>query len=443
MLNIRVLIIIWLNFILKIQAENIMARLYYSISMAGFMSRDRKFSIERIINEERIVSCYQPVISIKRKQIIGYEALSRGVNEHTGNLISPLELISEAEKYGLILDLDRLFRKKVLENFAKYYSENPGTILSINLDSSAIHSGFGSKHFFKAVEGCGINPSSIIIEILESEVEDINVLVDFVDRYRDHGFMIAMDDFGAGFSNWDRILKLKPDLIKLDISVIRDIDSDFLKQEVARSLIKLSHNTGSLVVAEGIETEGEALKILELNADLLQGNFLSKPFPGNDFRTDPVIHKIDEVSYAYRKSRDLRLKAQEKDFREYDLLTDEIITRVRSGETYNHEDIIEDVFSGIDGIECVYILDECGIQISKTVVNPDIKSYRKSRIFYPDNKYSDQSNKDYYFNLVNGQERFISEPYISGATGNMCVTISKKYTGSEGKRRILCIDIKK
>jgi EAL domain-containing protein (putative c-di-GMP-specific phosphodiesterase class I) len=407
------------------------------------MSNDKNFSIEEIISSELVSTCYQPLISIKRKQIIGFEALSRGVRVNDGSLISPVLLIEEAERYGLILELDRLFRKKALENFRSYHTQNRQAVLSINLDSSAICTGLGSKHLLKSVEKYRIDPSCIIIEILESEVEDINVLVDFVSQYRSQGFMIAMDDFGAGFSNWDRIIKLKPDIIKLDISIIRDIDSDFLKQEVARSLIKLSHNTGSLVVAEGIETEGEALKMLELNADILQGFFLAKPMQMEKLNIETIDTKIEDVSTSFREARNIRLKIQESELKEFSALTDRIIDNLKNSDTYLPEQILIDTAVGFSGIECIYILDECGIQISETVVNISIKNYRKSRIFHPDDIYSDQSNKDYYFNLVNGYDRFISEPYISTATGNLCITISRKYQSREGERRILCVDIKK
>ncbi|HNX22448.1 MAG TPA: EAL domain-containing protein [Spirochaetota bacterium] len=407
------------------------------------MNENKKFSIEEIISSELVSTCYQPLISIKRKQIVGFEALSRGVREPEGSFIPPGVLIEEAEKYGLILELDRLFRKKALENFRSYHSKNQQSLLSVNLGSSAIRTGLGSKHFLKSVEKYRIDPSCIIIEILESEVEDINVLVDFVQQYRSQGFMIAMDDFGAGFSNWDRIIKLKPDIIKLDMSIIRDIDSDFLKQEVARSLIKLSHNTGSLVVAEGIETEDEALKMLELNADILQGFFLALPLPIDKLNPENISKKIDDISESFRDARNLRLKLQEKDLKEFSALTDRIIKNLQTSDTYLPEQILMDTAAGMEGIECIYILDEYGIQISETVVSISIKSYLKSRIFHPDDIYSDQSNKDYYFNLVNGNDRFISEPYISSATGNLCITISRKYLSREREKRILCVDIKK
>ena len=407
------------------------------------MKENTKSFIENIIGNELISTCYQPLISIKRKQVIGFEALGRGLNETDGSLISPAVLLEEAGKYGLILELDRLFRKKALENFREYHVKNPQSLLSVNFDSSAICSGLGSKHFVKSVEKYCIDPSCIIIEILESEVEDINILVDFVNQHRSHGFMIAMDDFGAGFSNWDRIIKLKPDIIKLDMSIIHNIDTDFLKQEVARSLIKLSHNTGSLVVAEGIETEGEVLKMLELNADILQGFYTSRPMPIQKIDINAISNTVEDISVSFRETRNLSLKLQKKYLKEYSELTDRIIENLKSYDTCPPEQILMDTASGIEGIECIYILDEYGIQISETVVSISIKNYMKSRIFHPDEIYSDQSNKDYFFYLQNGSDRFISEPYISSATGNLCITISRKYLNRNGENRILCVDIKK
>jgi len=406
------------------------------------MSKNIKFSIEEIISSELVSTYYQPLISIKRKQVIGFEALSRVVLDD-GSMVSPDLLIEEAEKYGLILELDRLFRKKSLDNFREFHLSNKQALLSINLDSSAIRTGLGSKHLLKNVEKNRIDPSCVIIEILESDVDDINILVDFVKHYREQGFIIAMDDFGAGFSNWDRIIKLKPDIIKLDMSITRNIDTDFLKQEVARSLIKLSHNMGSLVVAEGIENEDEALMMLELNTDILQGFFTAKPLPIEKLNFEAITKKIKDISASFREARNRRLKLHEKDQKEFGALTDRIIQNLKTSDTYLPEQVLIDTISGMDEIECIYILDENGIQISETVSSTSMKKYHKNGIFHPDDIYSDQSNKDYYFNLLNGSDRFISEPYISSATGNLCITISRKYLGRKDEKRILCVDIRK
>ncbi len=274
-------------------------------------------TIEEIIEKELITTLFQPLISFKRKQILGFEALSRGLNPNDNTLINPQILIREAEQFGLILDLDRLFRKKAFENFALYYRNNPNSVLSINLESNAIQEGLGSGNLLKTVEKHKIAPSSIIIEILESDVDDISVLKKFVNEYRSLGFMIALDDFGAGFSNWDRIVSLKPDLIKLDRSIIDGIESDFYKQEVARSIIKLAHNTGSMVIAEGIEEEEESLKVLELNTDMLQGYLFGRPSDISSLDTGSILETINSISSRYIMSRNERYLKEENEINRF------------------------------------------------------------------------------------------------------------------------------
>ncbi|HPJ35813.1 MAG TPA: EAL domain-containing protein [Spirochaetota bacterium] len=411
---------------------------------AGLIMREYdNITIEEILESELITTHFQPLLSFKRKQIIGFEALSRGINPVDNSLIPPQLLIEEAEQYGLALELDRLFRRKALENFSSYYRKNRNSVLSINLDSNAIKEGIGSKHLIKEVEKHNINPSSIIIEILESEVSDIESLGRFVSDYRKMGFMIALDDFGAGFSNWDRIVSLKPDLIKLDRSIINKIDGDFYRQEVARSIIKLSHNTGSIVIAEGIENENEALKVLELNADMLQGYLMGCPSPLQEIDTDIISERMNLVSAEFIRGRNLRIKNEEKEIQQHTELIDRIVFKLSSGERYLPEETLKEVLAKYRPIECAYILDDSGIQTSETVINSMIKKGGRSRIFQPDDSGSDQSNKDYFYSLFNGHTRYISEPYISTATGNMCITFSKRYIDPEGNNRILCVDIKK
>jgi len=400
-------------------------------------------SIEEILDSELVTTRFQPILSFKRKQIIGFEALSRGINPHDGTLINPGVLIDEAEKYGLILELDRLFRRKALENFSGYYSKNRNGVLSLNIDSSAIEEGMGSKNLLKAVEKSKIDPSSVIIEILEAEVDDLATLERFVDEYRSIGFMIALDDFGAGFSNWDRIVRLRPDLIKLDRSITNGIDSDFYRQEVARSIIKLSHNTGSIVIAEGVETEGEALKVLELNADMLQGFLLGEPSPVGDIETGTISERMNSISADYIAVRNAGIRAEDRDVRQHVLAAEMIIKSLESGERFLPEETLEEKIRLYDSIECMYILNESGIQVSDTVINPGIRNTRRSRIFQPDTPGSDQSNKDYFYSLFNGHDSYISGPYISTATGSLCITISKRYKDPLGGSRVLCVDIKK
>ena len=109
------------------------------------------------------------------------------------------------------------------------------------------------------------------MEFLEARLEDVGRFGALADALREHGFLVVLDDVGAGHSNLDRIPLFRPDVIKVDRSLISGVGDDFYKQETLKSLVNLSRRIGALVVAEGIETDAEAIVALELGVDLLQG----------------------------------------------------------------------------------------------------------------------------------------------------------------------------
>jgi EAL domain-containing protein (putative c-di-GMP-specific phosphodiesterase class I) len=405
------------------------------------MSRNTSFSIDEIISGELVYTGFQPVVSIRKKEISVVEALSRGINPENGETIPPQLLIKEALRFGLMLEMDRLFRKKSFEAYSKYSARNRDHLLSINLDSSAIFRGFGSMQVLQATESLNIDPSSVIIEILESDIEDFDLLLKFVNEYKKHGFMIALDDFGTGFSNWSRIIKLKPDIIKLDKSIIRGIDKDFFRQEAAGSLIRLAHNTGSLVIAEGVETEGEALSSLELGADFIQGFFFAKPMEPEDISPDFLSEEISITSQRFINLRTGKLHAGIASRKQYHQMSDAIINHIRSNDTSDINESLANIPGKFPDLECIYVLNKNGIQISGTILNPMHKRKKLSKIFHPDEVLTDQSSKEYFFNIFNGTDMYISGPYISSATGNICITVSKSYNNSSGEKMILCLDV--
>ncbi len=402
---------------------------------------EEKFSIDEIIENELITTCYQPQVSMKKKQIIGIEALSRGINKESGREIGPHRLIAEAEKFGLMLELDRLLRKKALEGFCEIHRNNKNLFLSLNVDNSAIELGSGSNHLFNEVSRCGICPENIIIEILESKVENTHKLLKFINTYREMGFLIAIDDFGAGYSNWERMMLVKPDLIKTDMSIIRNIELDFFKQETARSLVNLSHKTGALIIAEGVETEDEAVKCMDLNFDIFQGYYFSRPRTSDNLTREFLNMKLEDTFSSLNQARSSKLVSKKEKLKTLNKILSEITETIKSCESYNFNDLLPGLLNRYDDIECIYILDNSGIQISQTIFDQTKVKSCKSRLFHPDPMYTDQSNKEYYFSLINETDWFVSDPYISLATGNMSITISKPYYDIYGEKKIICIDI--
>ncbi|MGL4369652.1 MAG: EAL domain-containing protein, partial [Spirochaetota bacterium] len=175
--------------------------------------------IERIIASGGIFVLFQPIISVRRKMLIGFEALARGVDPSDGRIIPPDELFALGAQAGSLTDLDRECRRAAFAAFAPLLQRDSSLMLFLNLESSIIDTGVvGSGNLTQGALDAGVNPSNVVIEIVESKVEDIGAMRFFVESHRAEGFLIALDDVGAGHSNLNRIPVVRPDIIKVDRS---------------------------------------------------------------------------------------------------------------------------------------------------------------------------------------------------------------------------------
>ncbi len=399
-----------------------------------------EYNNQELAEKISIITQFQSIVSVKRKSITGVEALSRGVHPLTNEIISPYNMFKKASKnINNLIKLDRLCRESALLNFKKLQSENKDLLLFLNIESSILDTVEKSNYLIKRVLDIGLSPYDIVLEINESRINNIDALISFVKRYRAFGFIIALDDIGAGFSNLDRIPLLGPDIIKIDRFILSKINEDYYKKEVFKSLVALASNTGSLVVAEGIETVEEATIATELGADMMQGFFFSKPV--YDFAPENINSKIINFIGEYKSSMDEKNERKKLLIHKLKNISSNILETVKGKITEDAEKALKNTITKEDDIECMYILNPKGIQISDTVFHPEFQRKNKNVLFLPAYKGTDHSIKGYYYDLVNNNNiRFISHKYMSMATGNMCITLSEIFYGSSEERKILCID---
>jgi EAL domain-containing protein (putative c-di-GMP-specific phosphodiesterase class I) len=140
----------------------------------------------------------------------------------------------------------------------------------------------------------GLAPRRVCMEIVESHCEDEGLLREAVAAYRSLGASIAIDDFGTGRSNFDRIVALRPDMVKLDRTLLLDAMARSSASRVLAPMIRLLHESGAQVVMEGVESAEEALVAIDAGADLLQGNYFAAPAAtlGDDAYTANVLHRL-------------------------------------------------------------------------------------------------------------------------------------------------------
>lgn len=405
------------------------------------MSEPPQPDLSAILSAGRITTYFQPLVSIKRRSIVALEALSRGTPDETGTIVPPNVLFQLAANPEERLALDRLCRGKALIAFAPHQLRQPQLLLSLNLDASCISNDIvGSGHLHRAVTRAGLNPGNIIIEIIESRVADAAALVRFVETHRQRGFLIALDDVGSGHSNLDRIPALKPDIIKIDRSLIENIHHVYHKQEITKSLVHLCTKIGALPVAEGVECEAEVLCLMQLGVDLFQGYYFARPAP-ELARDQSLAGSIEDMARTFKRHMVRTLNQRKRRHAIYNTVTSAIIDRLAQvdSEGYNH--VLAEALDLHADIECLYVLDLSGIQVSATICDAG-KLAGTRRLFYqPAERGTDHSLKEYFLPLTTGLTRFTTECYISLASGNLCQTISALFTDGEGAPRILCLDI--
>jgi EAL domain-containing protein (putative c-di-GMP-specific phosphodiesterase class I) len=290
-------------------------------------------------------------------------------------------------------------------------------------------------------QALAMQPGRILVEIPESMIGDVDSLVKFVSVYRAKGFLLALDDIGSGLSNLDRISLIKPDILKLDRSLIRSTTFEYHSREIVRSMVNLSHRIGSLVIAGGIETVEEALLSVELGVDMLQGFYFAEPGVREAQDIPDVTEKVNRIADDFRKNTIQKINARKMQHRKYNHIINDFTCELTKADEESFDTILENLIRANHELECAYILDDRGIQVSSTVFAPDKGGPGQGFFFQPGHHGTDQSSKDYFFLLNAGLPKFTTQPYISLASRNVCITISVAFRDINYKKRILCLDI--
>lgn len=227
---------------------------------------------EQMLAESRVTYHFQPIFD-RNGEAAAYEALMR---PEMPNLRSPGTVMKLAQETGRLYDIEKLTMFTAPELFrlrqqSGLLAEN--TWLFVNSIASVCLIGADVEEMRRRVNGIGRN---VVIEITEEEDLDLEIL-NMKRRSTVLSGLYALDDYGSGYSNEGNLITLDPDFIKIDISIIRGIESDPNKQEVVRNIVSYAHQRGMQIVAEGIETAAELRTSRALGADLFQGYFLSRP----------------------------------------------------------------------------------------------------------------------------------------------------------------------
>ncbi len=234
-------------------------------------------NIEYALKHKKVVSFFQPIVDNKTKQIVKYESLVRIIDKNN-EIISPIFFLDIAKKAGLYTNITL----HVIENSFKMVKEKNISV-SINLSPNDILRDTVKEKIYTLLKEINPPKGMITFELLEDEIVQIpKALKDFIDNVLKLNANIAIDDFGEGYSNFSRIADYKAEIIKIDGSIIKNIDKDITKQSIVQAIVSFAKKENKKTVAEFVENEKIYKILLDLGVDYSQGYYFSKPLIPED-----------------------------------------------------------------------------------------------------------------------------------------------------------------
>ena len=216
---------------------------------------------------------YQPIVDLAHGTVWGYESLVRGVGGESAFQV--LSQVTPENRYAF----DQACRVKAIEVAGTHLPQESRARLSINFMPNAVYE---PKACIRATLGAaarvGFDPKRLMFEFTENErMEDVGHVQNIVDEYKRMGFATALDDFGAGFAGLNLLAEFQPDVIKIDMELIRGIDASAAKQAILAGIVSITNALNITVLAEGVETEAEVRVLRQAGIALFQGYFFAKP----------------------------------------------------------------------------------------------------------------------------------------------------------------------
>jgi len=381
-----------------------------------------------------LTSVFQPIFGMLHRRPVGGEALLR-VTKEDGTSVNPLAAFAQCSASEQI-ELDWACIRLHLQHGSRLLGPQEWLFLNV-LPQTLSHPWYVAE-MMEQVASVGLRPQQIVIEVLESE-GDNRPLADAIVALRSEGFVTALDDFGIRRSNLDRIALLAPDIVKIDREFLNLAMTRRHFERLLPTLIKLIHETGSLVVVEGIETQGELDFVAQCNADLVQGFLLGKPIEG---RAPPqaTVALIDEAHDALARRRQHENEYQSTTLAAYQATLRSAAQQMMAGSPFESA---ASALAQLPFFTRTYLLDAAGYQVGAVIEIPsDAENGNYARFAPLRNPQGARWGMRPYFSdaVRRPGEVVVTEPYL-GIIGDLgCVTLAIAFK-CKGKLAVMGVDL--
>jgi EAL domain-containing protein (putative c-di-GMP-specific phosphodiesterase class I) len=388
----------------------------------------------------RISSHFQPIYSLSHARVVGHEALMRA-HDGEGRFVPPPQVLAGCRDPGELAWCDSLTRLVHLRNFCSADTQAQWLFLNVH---PIVHQQFvqydGGEYVKRTLAQLGVPGEQLVLEVVESEMTDLQAFEASTRIVREAGCLIAIDDFGAGHSNFDRVWRLQPDVVKIDRSLVARAGLDARARRVVTQMVSLLHECGAMVLMEGVETQAEALVAMEADADMVQGYYFGRP-AAQMVQTGSAPQELLGLYAQLGQFRASDRARHREQMAPYGRAIGDAGVLLGAGQAPAHACR---AFLDLPDAELCYVLDEEGYQIGAHVWPQGVATlatYEPLR----DIRGACWARRPYFQRAVEniGEVQF-TRPYRTLHGNHNCVTVSYAYheqVGGEARLRVICGDM--
>ncbi|MEQ6289769.1 EAL domain-containing protein [Vogesella sp. GCM10023246] len=379
-------------------------------------------------------SHFQPIYSLAHRRTVGLEALLRASEQ--GRALSPPEVYERYIRRDERVAMDLAVCAAHCQRFATMPHSHRW--LFLNVDAMTMSDPKQAAELGNIIRAAGIAPQSVVLEVLEQAIELDARLLEGVAMLREQGCLLAIDDFGVGHSNLDRVCSLEPDFVKFDRNLLRSAVNQQRTRNLLSRLVRLMHEIGALVVVEGVESESDVVVALDSGCDLVQGFYVARPaaLPDADTLITPRLDaKWDELMNRELLRRKLNRRQLELSRQAF------VQTAIALMQGSEFRFAAQPMLALPDVIRC-FLLDHEGRQKGRNL-NARQLSEEDNLRFAPleDTTGAVWSRRTYFQHAIDQPGvLYMSEPYLSMTDTRTCVTLSMAIEIDE-EMHVLCTDV--
>ncbi len=384
----------------------------------------------------KLRTALQPIYSIFHKRIVGYEALIRAF-DNDNVLVLPLHLFQLPSSDSENLLLDRLCRYLHIRNYTGISDQL--NWLFLNVSPRVVSSGERTDSFFgQLLEKTGLPPHRVVMEIVEQPTDDAERLKDTVAYYKKLGCLTAIDDFGAGHSNFERIWNLSPDIVKLDRTLLNRATDDHKARQILNGIVSLLHQSGCLVLLEGVEGRDQAMIAIDAGVDFVQGFYFRKPSTDLD-TLGQTQTDFGDLLQEYKFRNQITRDPTQQLVHFFNALFLKAVAKLLA-DGHMHDACSELLEHPV--VSRCYLVDNSGKQIGESQISEvGLKHFDLRFKPLECTTNADWFQQQYLRQALTTPDRLqVTTPYLCVTGAHMCVTLSLAFH-YRGELRVLCCDI--